>query len=148
MQLLGCWFLGNLSAVCVYVWGACVGEHPGGFYSSPEYTVILKGPSPNSGLVTTFHGCAALETSWCPAGEWAIPSVHLPDSASISSFSRPGLLQSALSAVLTSWSSMVFSRPEPPYSALYSVVSACNGTASSSFESPQSWLSLVLGSLS
>lgn len=35
----------------------------------PEYTVILKGPSPNSGWL--HYGHQAPQTSWCPAGEWA-----------------------------------------------------------------------------
>ena len=35
----------------------------------PEYTAILKAPSPSSGLATTLHGHHAPQTSWCPADE-------------------------------------------------------------------------------
>lgn len=58
-------------------------------------------------------------------------------SASVTSFSSAGLLQSVISAVLTSRSSLVFSIPVPSWFTLSSAVSACNGSAFSSSGSPQ-----------
>ena len=99
-----------------------------------EHTIILKDPGPNSGLVTTQCGHPAPKASWCPADECATGHDMLSAfaSASISSASSIGLLESVISAATScspSW---------PLHGALCLVLCACNGLASSCSGCPQS----------
>lgn len=62
--------------------GAAGGEHSGVLVLAlcPEYIVILKDLSPNSGCLTTLYGHHTPKTSSCPAGEGVFCFVHLPAS--------------------------------------------------------------------
>ena len=132
------YFSVNLSRVCVCVCVCvCVNVPSSGTQlklSVLEHTIILKDPGPNSGLVTTQCGHPAPKASWCPADECATGHDTLSAfaSASISSASSIGLLESVISAATScspSW---------PLHGALCLVLCACNGLASSCSGCPQS----------
>ena len=94
------YFSVNLSRVCVCV---CVNVPSIGTQLKLcvlEHTIILKDPSPNSGLATTRHGHPAPKTSWCPVDDCATGHRKLSafTPASISSVSSIGLLESVISA--------------------------------------------------